>query len=147
MDADTVWSSDTPRILVADPDANVRSLYQDSFARCGCDVLEALDGRDALAKALVREPTLVITELRLPLLDGFSLCEILRRDRVTATVPIIALTTQPEPTDIVRAQDAGADIVLPKPAPFKKLLSEFSSLVARFGELRAKSEAARIAAS
>jgi len=54
------------RVLVADPDADTRTLYQLALPPAGCSVIEAGDGRDALTKALAEPPTLLITELRLP---------------------------------------------------------------------------------
>jgi DNA-binding response OmpR family regulator len=71
------------RLLIADADTDTRALYHEAF-RVGWDCVEASDGRDALAKALTRTPTLVITELYLPELDGFALCEILRRNSGSA---------------------------------------------------------------
>ena len=62
-----------PVVLIADPDAETRALYRDAFARVGCDVVEATDGRDALAKAFPSPPSLVITELTLPFVNGYAL--------------------------------------------------------------------------
>src|SRR2546426_9483610 len=75
-----------PRILIVDATEDTRELYRQSFQLSGCDVVEASDGRDALTKALVRPPSLVVTEITLPFLDGCALCEILRRDRTTADI-------------------------------------------------------------
>ena len=83
-----------PRILVADGDADARDRYAAAFADHGWRVMEAADGRDALVKALSRPPPALITELRLPIIDGVALCEILRRDRVTANVPIAVVTAK-----------------------------------------------------
>lgn len=102
-----------PRILVVDDD-DTRELYRQSFQLSGCDVVEASDGRDALTSALVRPPSLVVTEITLPFLDGVALCEILRRDRTTADIPILVVTAAP-PDDVARARRAGADIVVAKP--------------------------------
>lgn len=82
-----------PAVLIVDPDAVTRALYRDAFTRIGCDVVEATDGRDALAKAFPRPPSLVITELTLPFVNGCALCDILRRDPLTAAVPILVVTS------------------------------------------------------
>src|SRR6202158_3045068 len=81
----------TPSILVVDANDDTRELYRQSFQLCGCHVVEAADGRDALTKALVSPPSLVVTEISLPFLDGYALCEILRRDRATADIPILVV--------------------------------------------------------
>src|SRR5438094_9115336 len=107
----------TPSILVVDADEGARALYMQSCARIGWNVVEASDGREALTEALVRPPTLVMTEIRLPFLDGFALCEILRRDRATAAVPILVVAAEADPDDVDRARRAGADTVLVKSTP------------------------------
>ena len=68
-----------PRILIVDASDDTRELYRQSFQLSGCHVVEASDGRDALAKALGSPPSLVVTEISLPFLDGYALCEILPR--------------------------------------------------------------------
>jgi CheY-like chemotaxis protein len=118
-----------PRILVADADDDTRALYRSAFASFGCDVVEACDGRDALAKALSHPPALVVAEMVLPLLDGCSLCEILRRDRATTAIPILVVTAEARPAQIDRARKAGADLVLVKPTPLDQLANEVKRLV------------------
>ena len=122
-----------PRILIADADASSRAAYRQSFV--DCDVIETANGRDALTSALVRVPALVITELSLPVLDGFALCEILRRNRATATLPILVATSATTAADITRAQQV-ADTVLAKPTTAEVLLTESARLLARSQELR-----------
>jgi len=119
-----------PHILVVDADADMRGVYRRAFQLNGYDVAEASDGRDALTTALLRPPTLVITEIRLPLIDGYALCEILRQDRATAHVPILVVTAEARPAEVNRARQAGADAVLVKPTPIENVLSEMRRLVA-----------------
>jgi CheY-like chemotaxis protein len=126
-----------PRILVADADVQARAHYRQSFAPAGCDVVEALDGRDALTKALLEPPDLVVTEVYLPFVDGCALSEILRRDRATAGVPILVVTSDAQPFVIHRARTAGADAVLIKPATREQLLAELQRLTAHVQEMRA----------
>jgi two-component system chemotaxis response regulator CheY len=123
------------RILTADPDSDARAVYRQAFGVAEYDVIEASDGRDALVKAFVRVPALVITELRLPVMDGLAVCEILRRDRATATVPIVIATTENRPSEIERARQV-ANVVLAKPAPSEVLLTECARLLGRVHSLR-----------
>jgi CheY-like chemotaxis protein len=117
------------RVLVVDPDADTRTLYRQSFELIGCDVVEAADGREALAVALVRAPDIVVTETRLPFLDGYALCEILRRDRQTTTVPILVVTADARRDVGHRAQHAGANAVLVKPATPEPVIDEMRRLL------------------
>jgi len=118
----------TQRVLLADPDPAVRRSYHTRLLE-GYDVLHAVDGRDALVTALVRAPHLVITELRLGLLDGFTLCEILRRDHATATTPIIVVANDLDPTDLQRALKVGADAVHPKDTDLEALRDDMLRLL------------------
>ncbi len=117
-----------PRILVVDANDDTRELYRQSFQLSGCHVVEACDGRDALTKALVSPPSLVVTEIRLPFLDGYSLCEILRRDRATSDMPILVVTAARR-ADMDRARRAGADIVVAGPTTPDQITPALMSFV------------------
>ncbi len=122
-------SRDGVRILIADSDDDTRSLYRESLTLAGCDVVDAADGRDASVKALSHRPAVVITETRLPIFDGYALCEVLRRDSMTRSVPILVVTTEMRPTELARARAAGADSVLNKPVSLDALLKEVQRLL------------------
>ena len=71
---------DAARVLLAEPHRETRQLYREALTLAGCEVFEATDGRDALTQALVRQPTLIITETQLPLIDGATLLGVLDID-------------------------------------------------------------------
>jgi DNA-binding response OmpR family regulator len=81
-----------PLILAVDDERDVTDLVAFQLTRAGCTVLTAADGRQALASVHHRKPDLIILDLMLPDIDGFGVCEILRRQPGTATIPIIILT-------------------------------------------------------
>jgi CheY-like chemotaxis protein len=118
------------RVLVVDANPETRALYEQSFLTAGFDVVPAADGREALTKALVHPPHLVVMELRLPLIDGFALCEILRRDRTTTRVPMLVVTAETRPVELERIRRIGADDVLLKPVPPDVLAQRAGELVA-----------------
>ena len=122
-----------PRVLVVDNDADNRELYRDSFTLAGWIVTEAGDGREALVQALKDKPSIVLMELRLPLIDGVALCEILRRDHATAEVPILVVTSESRAAELARAQRAGADAVLIKPATPDVIVREMRRLLTAAG--------------
>ncbi len=124
-----------PRILVIDADVDTRALYRDSFTPAGYDVVEASDGREALSQAVMHPPSLVVTEINLPFIDGYALCELLRRDRTTADVPILVITTEARPAQIDRARQAGADVVLIKPTTIESILNAMRRLLAHSTDL------------
>ena len=118
------------RILLVDPDDDSRTMYREWLQQAGCDVVEAIDGREALAEALIRPPALVISEIRLPFIDGLALCEILRRDHATARIPILVVTSDGRTAELAQARAAGASAVLVKPATPEQLLEESRRLLA-----------------
>jgi two-component system chemotaxis response regulator CheY len=82
------------------------------------------DRRDALVKALTQSPTLVMTDTRLPMADGYALCEVLPQNETARTVPILVIATETRPAHLERAGAAGADAVLVKPTPPDAVLNE-----------------------
>ena len=132
-----------PRVLLADRDPASRLIYGTTFHDAGYDVGEASDGREALTKALVRQPSLLVTELQLPLIDGVGLCEILRSDRLTANVPVLVATSETRFPEVQRIWRAGADVVLSKPTTPTTLLNEARRLIQQSHDLRGRTAAAR----
>ena len=116
-------------VLIVDPDADSRAFYRELLGLEGLDVVEAIDGRDAMTQALMNPPALVMTELVLPLVDGYSLCQVLRADAATRGVPIVMITADARATALSLARSAGADGVLVKPAPVDSILAEVRRLL------------------
>jgi CheY-like chemotaxis protein len=102
-------------VLVVHPDPDMREQYALMLADIALDVQRADDGRIALARVLASPPTLLLTEARVPFIDGCALCQVLRSDPATAHLPIVIATTDSVPAGILRARAAGADAVLIKP--------------------------------
>jgi two-component system cell cycle response regulator DivK len=118
-------------VLLAEYHDDTRALYGDYLKRAGCTVEEAADGREALAKAITRRYDVVITETRLPGIDGYSLCQLLRRDASTMSTPVIVVTGDAMLCDLERARAAGADATLVKPCLPQALLEEMQKLMER----------------
>src|SRR4029453_3768859 len=118
-------------------------MYGAFFRSLAIDVDEASDGREALAKALSRPHDVVVTDTRLPGINGYELCQLLRRDVATKATPIIVVTAEPFATNIERARKAGADEVLVKPCLPNQLLLEMRGLVGRSHELGHQSQQIR----
>jgi CheY-like chemotaxis protein len=124
-------SVSSPRVLLADADADIRALYRQRLVATGCEVVEVGDGRDALVTALVRVPSLLLTELQLPRIDGMTMCEILRGDRMTADIPILVVTGEQNPATLDRARMLRSTTVLPKPADAECVVDEVERLLGR----------------
>jgi DNA-binding response OmpR family regulator len=116
-------------VLIVEPDADTRLLYRVSLRDLNADIEEASDGAQALAKALVKSPDVVLTELRLPRLDGFALCSLLRSDEKTRNAGLVVVTGQSGGDVITTAQSQGADVVLLKPCAPDTLAAAITSLL------------------
>src|SRR5262245_11060234 len=117
------------RILVVDADPDTRSLYSALLTLVGWEAIEATDGRDALVKAFSESPALVITETRLPILDGYALCAVLRNDSATRRIPIVVVTTETRIPMLERVRASGVNAVLNKSVTADALLSEIRRLL------------------
>jgi CheY-like chemotaxis protein len=130
------WTAHPPLVLIVDRDADTRRLYAEYLKLSACSVEEAEDGREALAKAIARQPDIIITETRLPGLSGIDLCDLLRRDDSTNAIPILFVTGDAFQDQLKRSRTVGADAVLMKPCLPEVVLAEIHKLLDQSAELR-----------
>ena len=129
--------------LLADRDADTRQMYAAHLRQVPYEIEEAEDGRDALAKALSRRPSVIVTDTRLPWISGFELCRLLRDDASTTLIPIIVVTGDLFASDVKLAETAGVDAVLVKPCLPERLAAEMGRVLSQSRELRARARAAQ----
>jgi len=110
------------KILVVEDDLDLVELLSFNLRKAGFSVGTANDGIEALKKAHTLSPDLILLDLMLPGLDGFGVCEILRRDSATASVPIIILTAMSSQLARFSGLESGADDYITKPFSPKLLL-------------------------
>jgi CheY-like chemotaxis protein len=120
--------STRPLALVIDDSDDTRDLYGVMLRLEGFVVEEARDGREGVAKAIESLPAIIITDLSMPVMDGWETIRRLRADERTRRVPIIACTGQDLPR---KTPEPSADVVLAKPCPLDELLLEVRHLVRR----------------
>jgi DNA-binding response OmpR family regulator len=102
-------------VLVADDDADILRFMEINLRLEGFQVITARDGPDALAKAVAVRPDLVLLDVRMPGIDGYTLCARLRADASLAAVPVVIVTANYGAAAIEAARRAGADDYLVKP--------------------------------
>ncbi len=132
-----------PLTLLVDRDRDTRGMYAEFLKTSAWDIEEAEDGREALAKAIALHPDIVITETRLPGIDGFELCGLLRSDAATRDIPILFVTGDAFDSEVHRAEAVGADALLIKPCLPETLLLEARRLLNLSDELRERGRAVR----
>jgi DNA-binding response OmpR family regulator len=110
-----------PHVLVADDDAWILRMVATVLEKRGYSVETAVDGEDALARALAHPPDLLITDVMMPKVDGWSLVRQLRAHAELAMLPVIFLTALSSEDDRIRGFRLGADDYVTKPFRFEEL--------------------------
>jgi signal transduction histidine kinase/DNA-binding response OmpR family regulator len=90
----------------------------------------ATNGRDALARMRQHRPTIVISDIVMPEIDGYQLCQRIKADAHFADIPVILLTSLSDPKDVIRGLECGADNFIVKPYDEDFLLSRLQSILA-----------------
>jgi two-component system, OmpR family, alkaline phosphatase synthesis response regulator PhoP len=117
------------KILVVDDDAELIELMRFNLKNAGFSIGTALNGLEALKKARSIVPDLIVLDLMMPELDGFAVCEILRRDRSTASIPILMLTALSSELGRLTGFECGATDYLTKPFSLKSVVARVQSLL------------------
>ena len=134
------------RVLVVDDDPDMQRLLALMIKTEGMQADSADDGDAALARAgAAPAPDLILLDVMLPGIDGFTVCERLKRDPATAMIPIVLITALEDRASRVRGIRAGADDFLSKPVQREELLARVQTL-RRLHETRRELEERRLAA-
>ena len=125
------------RILVIDDEPIYHKMIEHSLKAEGYDLIFALNGNQALSKAEMMNPDIVITDVVLPDIDGYEVTRRIRKIPKFAQIPIIVLTSQAELKDKLAAFEAGADDYMGKPFQPEELIARLGVWVSRSEMLKA----------
>jgi len=117
-----------PHILLIDDEKKLTNPLRDAFERADYEVTVANDGHTGLSKALVENPDVIVLDVMMPGLNGWQVCESIRKH---STVPIIMLTALDESMDRIRGLELGADDYLVKPFGYKELEAHVRAMLRR----------------
>lgn len=115
-------------ILVVEDNADLRTYIHDSLS-AEFHVLQAADGQEGLNLAKEHTPDMVITDVMMPVMDGYELCRKLKSDVDTSHIPVVLLTAKDLMQDKAEGYAAGADSYLTKPFSSRLLLSRIHNLL------------------
>ena len=113
-----------PLVLIVEDQPELRQLYVEQLCQYGFDVIEAVNGADAIGKTSSERPDVVLMDLSLPVIDGWEATRRLKANRATAHIPVVALTAHDGAGELLRATRAGCDWFVPKPCPPHALIAE-----------------------
>jgi DNA-binding response OmpR family regulator len=119
------------KALIVDDDRVLADVVAFALRREGFQVIQAFDGLTALQRWAEDKPDLIVLDVNLPKMDGFTVCQ---RIRKVSDTPIILLTVRSEDDDIVYGLDLGADDYIAKPFSPRQLVARAHAVLRRTGQ-------------
>ncbi|MFO1459155.1 MAG: response regulator [Verrucomicrobiota bacterium] len=123
-----------PKILLVEDNEMNRDMLSRRLERRGFTVTLACDGAEGVARAQSDAPDLILMDMSLPVLDGWSATRQLKADASTAGIPVIALTAHAMASDEEKARAAGCDDFDTKPIELPRLLDKIQAQLVRVGK-------------
>ena len=122
----------TETIVIIEDDSAIRSVLSIALKGAGYTIVkEAESGDEGLKLVNELKPSLILLDLMLPGIDGFSVCSKIRENPETASIPIIMLTARSDENDIIRGLECGADDYITKPFSRQVLLARIRAVLRR----------------
>ena len=120
-------------ILIVDDEAPIREMIAVALEMAGYDCVEAANSQEALASIVDRQPDLMLLDWMLPGSTGIELARRLKRDELTAEIPIIMLTAKGEEDNKIQGLEVGADDYITKPFSPRELVARLKAVLRRAG--------------
>ena len=117
-------------VVLVEDDEDSRAIYGTVLRHAGYLVVEAHDGAAGVEAVQRHRPALVVMDAGLPGMDGWDATAAIKSDPVTAAVPVLVLTVHSQPADLERAESAGCDAYVVKPADPSGLAETVARLIA-----------------
>jgi len=117
-------------ILIAEDSPTQAEQLKHYLSARGYSVSLAVDGKQALAAALANKPAMLITDVVMPEMDGYTLCSKVKSSKTLQDVPVVLLTSLSRPQDILKGLECGADSFIRKPYDDKYLVSRVEYILA-----------------
>ncbi|MBN1521145.1 MAG: response regulator [Candidatus Aureabacteria bacterium] len=110
------------KILIVDDEPNIVFMLSHRLKQSGYEVVTGRDGQEALEMARKENPDIIILDLMLPKMNGYTVCGLLKRDAAFSKIPVIMLTARAQESDKKQGREAGADAYVKKPFKSEELL-------------------------
>ena len=120
-------SNEKPFVLAVDDSPTIRKLVSMTLSRAGFEVVAAADGVEALTLLADRAPSIILSDINMPRLDGYKLCKLVKRNQGTKHIPVILLSGKDGVFDKMRGKMSGCDGYITKPFESNDLLEKVKS--------------------
>ena len=110
------------RILIVEDNMDTYELVHFILEKNGFETFLAVNGRDGVNAALKQRPDLIIMDISMPEMDGWTATALIKKNEMTRAIPLLALTAHALPGDRQRAMDAGCDEYITKPMDLDELV-------------------------
>ena len=110
------------KILVVDDEPEILEMTQKRLEKSGYRVLTAADGKEGIRKAVEEKPDLILSDIIMPGIDGFTMLRELRNNASTSSIPVIMLSAKGEADSLLKGQNFGAVDYFIKPCDWDELL-------------------------
>ena len=130
-------NEETPILLIVEDNNEVRSFIKMSLQRT-YKIIEAVNGKEGIAKAIEFVPDIILSDIRMPVADGIVLCNTLKNDERTSHIPIVLLTADTAEENELKGLESGADDFITKPFKLRILEKKLENLIALRRALRSR---------
>jgi two-component system cell cycle response regulator DivK len=117
------------KILVVDDNQDNRELVVKVLKNKGYEIIEAVDGEEAVEKAIAQKPNLILLDISIPKLNGYEVARILKGKEDFKDIPVVALTAHAMKGDRVKALEAGFEGYITKPINVRELPAQVKSFI------------------
>lgn len=131
------------RILIVDDEGHIREVIRVALRKAGMDVVDARDGKEAIARFAADKPDLIVLDIGMPEFDGLDVC---REIRKTSDVPILFLSARDEEIDRVLGLEIGGDDYVTKPFSPRELVARVNVILRRLTPRNGESKPASVLA-
>jgi DNA-binding response OmpR family regulator len=127
------------KVLVAEDEPDIRGLIAFSLEYAGYQVVQALNGKDAVEQAEKEQPDLILLDVRMPKMSGYDACKALKSQDSTAHIPVVFLSARGQESEIKYGIGLGAEEYIIKPFAPDELYQRVTAILGRLDKEKGKS--------
>ena len=132
---------DMTKILIAEDERDIRDLVGFSLRFGGFDVVQASNGQEAVERAQVELPDLILMDVRMPKMTGYEACRQLKSIPAMRDIPVVFLSAKGQETEIQQGIEVGAEEYILKPFAPDELVRQVQAVLERVAKRKAQSKA------